>query len=258
MKIYTWNVNGIRAVQKKGFVDWVLDEKPDILCLQETKAHLEQLEKSLTDIDGYYSYWHSAKRKGYSGVATYSRQEPLVIESKLSLDEFDDEGRVLVTHYPGFSLLNIYFPNGQMGEERVDYKLRFYETIIEYCNQLKNQGKRLIICGDFNTAHQEIDLANPKSNENVSGFLPVERAMLDTFLGEGYIDVYRYLHPDTVSYTWWSYRTRARERNVGWRIDYFYASANMIDFVADCYPLTEVQGSDHCPLALILKDEINN
>lgn len=262
MKLYSWNVNGIRAVQKKGFVDWVLREEPDILCLQEVKAVVDQLDETLVSIHGYQSYWHPAQRKGYSGVATYIKQslllslgnqESIKIINGLGIERFDAEGRVLVSEFKGFTLLNIYFPNGGMGDDRVQFKMEFYEAVIAYCDGLVRQGKKVIICGDFNTAHREIDLKNPKANENVSGFLPVERAMLDHFLAHGYIDVFRHLYPDKVQYTWWSYRTRARERNAGWRIDYFYISKNLLDDIVDCQHFDDMEGSDHCPIALILK-----
>lgn len=254
LKIYSWNINGIRAVHKKGFIDWVARESPDILCLQETKAHPDQLPPELACIDGYRCVWNPAQRKGYSGVAVYFRQPPLATGYGLGIERFDIEGRLLVLEYPAFSLLNVYFPNGGMGDERVQYKLEFYEEIIEYCEVLRHKNKNVIICGDFNTAHQEIDLKNPKSNRNNSGFLMVEREMLDRFLGHGYIDVFRHLYPDRIEYTWWDFRTRARERNAGWRIDCFYVSKDMIDWVVDCVHFDQVLGSDHCPLGLFLRE----
>lgn len=253
MKICSWNVNGIRAVHKKGFSDWVLGENPDILCLQETKAYPEQLPAELTRLADYECIWNPAQRKGYSGVAVYFRQPPLEVGYGLGVERFDNEGRVLVMHHQEFTLLNVYFPNGGMGDERVQYKLEFYDKIIDYCDALKVEGKNVIICGDFNTAHQEIDLKNPKTNTKTSGFLPVEREKLDKFLSHGYVDVFRYLYPDKVEYTWWDFRTRARERNAGWRIDCFYVSSSIIDRVQDCVHFDQVQGSDHCPLALLLR-----
>ncbi|NLN86319.1 MAG: exodeoxyribonuclease III [Syntrophomonadaceae bacterium] len=255
-KIYCWNVNGIRAVYKKGFIDWVLSEAPDILCLQEIKAYPDQLPAELNGLPGYQSVWNPAQRKGYSGVAVYYRQPPLNVGYGLGIDRFDREGRLLVMEYPDFTLLNVYFPNGGMGDERVQYKLEFYQEIIEYCDGLRNKDKKVIICGDFNTAHREIDLKNPKNNMNTSGFLLAEREMLDEFLSRGYIDVFRHLYPDKVEYTWWDFRTRARERNAGWRIDCFYVSSNMIDSVADCVHFGQVYGSDHCPLGLYLPEDM--
>lgn len=253
MKIITWNVNGIRAAQKKGFINWVNKEKPDILCLQETKANVEQLDREIINIEGYSSYWSSANRKGYSGVATYVKNEPVMVDYGIGIEKFDTEGRILITAFEEFILLNIYFPNGQMGEDRLKYKLEFYEEIIKYCNIIKDSGKKVVICGDFNTAHHEIDLKNPKANEKTSGFLPIERELLDKFLSFGYIDVFRQFYPEEVKYSWWSYRTRARERDAGWRIDYFYVSDNFIKDVKDCQIMNEVQGSDHCPIRLELK-----
>jgi len=257
LKICSWNVNGIRAAAKKGFLDWVREESPDILCLQETKAHPEQLEKELVEIKGYTSYWNPARRRGYSGVATYVRKLPLAVDYDLGAEEFDIEGRVIISSYEEFTLLNIYFPNGQQNQERLDYKLRFYNKLMDICDQMKIIQPNLIICGDFNTAHREIDLKNPRANENRSGFLPVERALLDEFLSRGYIDVFRFLYPDKTQYSWWSYRTMARERNVGWRIDYFYVSKQMINHVQDCVILDGVPGSDHCPIVLKINDSGN-
>ncbi len=262
MKLYSWNVNGIRAVQKKGFVDWVLHEAPDVLCLQEVKAMEEQLDDELVNIKGYQSYWHPAQRKGYSGVAIFikqtfasasGQQKPVQISQGIGVERFDTEGRVIVANFKDFTLLNIYFPNGGMGDERVRFKMDFYEEVIAYCNNIINQGGKVIICGDFNTAHREIDLKNPKANENTSGFLPVERAMLDKFLAYGYSDVFRHLYPERVQYTWWSYRTKARERDAGWRIDYFYVSNNMREDIFNCKILDDVEGSDHCPIVLHIK-----
>ncbi len=254
MKICSWNVNGIRAAGKKGFLDWVRTESPDILCLQETKAHPDQLEKELLDIPGYTSYWNAAKRRGYSGVATYVKKLPLSVEYDLGTEKFDNEGRVIISTHDNFTLLNIYFPNGQQNEARLEYKLRFYDEVIDFCERLKKIQPRLIICGDFNTAHHEIDLKNPKANETRSGFLPVERAALDAFLARGYIDAFRFLFPDKIQYSWWSYRTMARERNAGWRIDCFYVSQELTKYVSDCRILEDVLGSDHCPILLNLAE----
>jgi len=255
LKICSWNVNGIRSAGKKGLLDWLKDESPDILCLQETKAHPDQLEKELVDIPGYSSYWNAAKRRGYSGVATYVKKLPLAVDYDLDVEEFDNEGRVIISTHDNFTLLNIYFPNGQQNQARLEYKLRFYTEVMELCDKLKMLQPHLIICGDFNTAHQEIDLKNPKANENRSGFLPVEREVLDEFLARGYIDAFRYLFPDKIQYSWWSYRTMARERNAGWRIDYFYVSQELMRHVRDCRILDQVTGSDHCPILLELNLE---
>jgi len=252
MKLYSWNVNGIRAVQKKGFVDWVLQETPDVLCLQETKAHFHQLDEELTNIEGYYSYWNAPARKGYSGVATYTRERPVSVRYGIGVDRYDGEGRMIVTEYPAFTLLNIYFPNGQKDQDRLDYKLEFYDAVLVYCRELVDDGKKVAVCGDFNTAHHPIDLKNPKSNEKNSGFLPIEREYLDKWMDSGFIDTFRYFYPDTVKYSWWSYKFQARPNNVGWRIDYFVVSSNLIDSVRNADILCDVMGSDHCPVALYL------
>ncbi|HCL57052.1 MAG TPA: exodeoxyribonuclease III [Spirochaetia bacterium] len=254
MKIYSWNVNGIRAVEKKGFTDWVLKENPDILCLQETKAEEKQLSDNLRDIPGYSSYFHSAERKGYSGVAIYSKIAPISVSQEIGIMEFDSEGRILIAEYQDFLLFNIYFPNGQKDEVRLDYKLRFYDSVLKQTLSLIEKGKKIIICGDFNTAHREIDLENPKANEKYSGFLPIEREWIDRYLESGFIDTYRYFYPDTVKYSWWSYRFQARLKNIGWRIDYHLVSKNMEDQIQDAFILNEVEGSDHCPVVLQLKD----
>lgn len=253
MKIYSWNVNGIRAVQKKGFIDWVLKEKPNILCLQETKANREQLNNKILNIEGYHSYFHSAEKKGYSGVAVYTRTEPVSYSDGTGIEKFDLEGRVQVLDYTDFVLINAYFPNGQMSDERLQYKLDFNETMLEFCNNLVKKKKNVILCGDYNTAHNEIDLKHPKANEKRSGFLPIEREWIDRFINNGYIDTFRKLYPDAVKYSWWSYRMNARGNNAGWRIDYFFVSKNFMKRVKDAQILNDVMGSDHCPVVLELK-----
>lgn len=252
MNIISWNVNGIRAVQKKGFVEWLQKEQPDILCVQETKAQKQQLKDELINIDGYHSYFSSAERKGYSGVAIYSKNEPEGIKCGFGIEKFDREGRTLIVDYGDFVLFNIYFPNGKASSERLDYKMEFYDAFLEYADTLKGKGRKLIICGDVNTAHREIDLARPKENENVSGFLPEEREWIDKLLSHGYVDTFRHFNKEPEQYTWWSMRTRARERNVGWRIDYFYASENAMGNITDSYIMPDVTGSDHCPIGLEL------
>jgi len=252
MKIYSWNVNGIRAVHKKGFLDWVAEESPDILCLQEIRVQEDQLIDKLKNIDGYNSYFNYGERKGYSGVAIYSKEEPLSVRNGIGIERFDEEGRVITAEYSEFTLINIYFPNGRSSKKRLQYKLDFHEAILEYCEELKKDGKKLVICGDYNIAHTEIDLKNPKDNEDKSGFLPVERAWIDKVIDYGYVDTYRSFHPDEVKYSWWSYRTKARERDAGWRIDYHFVSENLISQVSDAQILTEVMGSDHCPVMIEL------
>ena len=253
MKILSWNVNGIRAAQKKGFLDWLARESPDILCVQETKAHPDQLDAALLNPPGYHVYWNAAEKKGYSGVATFSRRKPLQVKTGFGSAPFDSEGRVLLTEFPEFALLNIYFPNGQRREDRLKFKLDFYEETLRFVESLKSQGKRVIISGDYNTAHKPIDLAHPDENEDVSGFLPVERAWLDRWIRQGQVDIFREFNPSPDQYTWWDLRTGARARNLGWRIDYHFITRDLVPFVQDATLLPEVMGSDHCPVGLQLK-----
>jgi len=250
VKIISWNVNGIRAAQRKGFVEWLQGERPDILLVQETKAQPGQLDEALREIPGYRVYFASAERKGYSGVALYTKEEPKSVEYGLSIERFDSEGRTIIATYEDFNLFNIYYPNGQMNAERLQYKMDFYDAFLEYADRLKAKGKNLLIGGDVNTAHKEIDLARPKENEKISGFLPQERAWIDKFVRHGYVDTFREFHPEPEQYTWWSMRTRARERNVGWRIDYFFVTEGFRERVKDAFILPEVQGSDHCPIGV--------
>lgn len=254
MRIYSWNVNGIRAVDKKGFLEWFLDAAADIVCVQESKATEEQVPDSLRDILGYQSHWCSGERRGYSGVGVFTRQTPLSVSRGFGLDyRFDAEGRILILEYPEFTLLNIYFPNGQKDDERLRYKLDFYDATLEYCEGLRRQGRELLICGDYNTAHNEIDLARPKANEKTSGFLRVERDWMDKWEEHGYIDSFRRLHPDMAeAYSWWSYRGGARYRNVGWRLDYHYVTPGLFEKVAAAAIHPGVMGSDHCPVSIDL------
>ncbi|WP_434303120.1 exodeoxyribonuclease III [Clostridium botulinum] len=253
MRIYSWNVNGLRAVAKKNFLEWIGEENPDILCIQETKLQENQLEDNIKNIGGYYSYFSFAHKKGYSGVATYTKEEPISVKHGIGIERFDSEGRILITEFKEFILLNIYFPNGQRDEERLQYKLDFYKALFNYCDELVEEGKKLVICGDYNTAHNEIDLKNPKANEKASGFLRIERDWLDKIIERGYIDTFRNMNPDKIKYSWWSYRFKARERNAGWRIDYHFVSNNLLDRVENTEILNEVYGSDHCPVMLELK-----
>jgi exodeoxyribonuclease-3 len=251
MNIYSWNVNGIRAIQKKGFINWINLESPDILCIQETKSQKEQLDKELLEINGYNSYFFSAKKKGYSGVAVYTKIEPKEVRN-LGIDEFDFEGRYIELEYDAFVLINCYFPNSQKEGKRLDYKLKFNEAIKNRCNELVGFGKNIVLCGDFNVAHKEIDLKNPKSNEKNPGFLPEEREWIDAFLMEGYIDTFRYFYPQEEKYTWWSYKFKSRERNIGWRIDYHIVNKGFLNNIEESLILNEVMGSDHCPIVLRL------
>ena len=252
IRILSWNVNGLRAVHKKGFLDWFVGEKPDMLCIQETKASEEQLPDELRSVDGYHAFFSSAEKKGYSGVALYTREEPISVVKGFGIKRFDSEGRIIVAEYPGFTLYNIYFPNGQQSDERLRYKMDFYDAFLDHVEAARKEGRNVVICGDVNTAHREIDLARPKENSTTSGFLPEERAWIDTFLSHGYIDTFRALHPEPDQYTWWNYRTRARERNVGWRIDYFYVNEEFGKHVGESFILADVTGSDHCPIGVDL------
>jgi exodeoxyribonuclease-3 len=251
MKLLSWNVNGLRAIHKKGFIEWLLKEEPDIICLQETKAHPEQLPDELKYINNFNSYFSSSIiKKGYSGVAIYSKYLPLKVENGFGIPKFDDEGRIIIAHYKEFTLMNIYYPNGKSSPERLQYKMDFYDTFLDYAIKLTKQGMNLIICGDVNTAHKEIDLARPEENENVSGFLKIERDWIDKFLSSGFIDTFRLFNNEPGHYTWWDMQTRARERNIGWRIDYFFVSEGLKKNVKNAFILSDVMGSDHCPVGL--------
>jgi len=252
--LFSWNVNGIRAAQRKGFLDWLDKTQPDILGVQETKAHPEQLDQELLEIPGYHITWASAERKGYSGVALFSKEEPLSVKTGLGIDKFDAEGRTIIAEYDDFVLLNAYFPNGSRDHSRVPFKLEYYDAFLSYCEDLRSEGKSVIFCGDVNTAHKEIDLARPKQNQKTTGFLPEERAWLDEVVEAGYIDTFRDLHPDAVDvYSWWAYWGKARERNVGWRIDYFFISPDLHDSVVDAQIHMDIEGSDHCPVSLTIR-----
>lgn len=253
MKLITWNVNGIRAVLNKGFLEWFNKESPDILCLQETKAHPDQLGFELTHPKGYHSYFSSHEgKKGYSGVATFTKREPIKVMEGIGIEQFDREGRVLVTEFDQFILFNVYFPNGKASSDRLQYKLEFYEAFLKHIEELRKKEKKIIFCGDVNTAHKEIDLAHPKENEDVSGFLPIERKWIDRVIEKGYIDSLREFHPEAGQYTWWSMRTGARERNVGWRIDYVFLQKELQKHLKNATILPDVTGSDHCPMAIEL------
>ncbi len=252
IKIYTWNVNGIRAIHKKGFLDWLFSSKPDILCIQETKAHYEQLPNDLKDIKGYNSYWFSALKKGYSGVCTITKTEPLFVIKGLGNEYFDNEGRVIFTEYEYFVLANAYFPNGGRGPERVKYKLDFYDELFFFLEKKYKGKKGIIVTGDFNTAHNEIDLARPKENEKNTGFLPEERAWIDKIINLGYTDVFRKFNKESGWYTYWDMFTRARERNAGWRIDYFMVSNDFSDKIVNSVIHNDIMGSDHCPVSIEL------
>ncbi len=253
----SWNVNGIRAAASKGFIEWLAGSSPDVLCLQETKAHPDQLPaelKSLADAAGkpYHAYWASAKKKGYSGVAILSKAEPEAVEP-LGDERFDDEGRVLIARYPGLALISAYFPNSQEGGARLPYKLDFCAAIHEKLRELVAKGYGVVLSGDYNIAHTRIDLANPDQNEGNPGFLPEERAWMDGFIGSGFIDSLRIFEKGGGLYTWWTYRVKgARERNIGWRLDYHCVNEGLKPRVAAARIHPEVMGSDHCPVEIAI------
>lgn len=255
MLILSWNVNGIRAVAKKGFLDWLQKTSPDILCLQETKCHPDQLDAQLLAPAGYTSYWSAAEKKGYSGVAVYAKQPPVSVSDRLGKKEFDREGRTLILDFGDLILFNIYFPNGSSGNVRVPYKMAFYEHFLKVVERHKKKGRKVIICGDVNTAHTEIDLARPKENVQNTGFLPEERAWVSKFISKGFVDTFRVFHKDGGHYTWWDYFTGARARDVGWRIDYFFVTENLRSRLTSAFILKTVMGSDHCPVGIELAEE---
>lgn len=250
MRIISWNVNGIRAAHKKGFLEWLDQESPDIMCVQETKASVDQLPDALKEIPGYTSYFVSAEKKGYSGVAVFTKAKPEQVTSSFPVESFSKEGRVLAVDYGEFVLLNVYFPNGKSSAERLQYKMDFYDDFLEYADGIKNSGKNVVICGDVNTAHKEIDLARPKANEGTSGFLPIERAWIDKLLEHGYVDTLRVFNQEPDQYTYWDMITRARDRNVGWRIDYFFVNQDCVPRLKTGFILADVMGSDHCPIGI--------
>ncbi len=254
LRLFSWNVNGLRACGRKGFLDWLAEAQPDVLGLQETRALPDQLDEELRDPDGYRTHFHPAERKGYSGVALYTRIAPeSVVLGGLEEPRFDDEGRLIIADYGDFLFYTGYFPNGGADLSRVPYKLEFSDAVLQHAEAQRRDGRSVVICGDVNTAHQEIDLANPKSNQKNTGFLPEERAWVSRFLDHGYVDIFRKLHPGEEGlYTWWSNRPGVRERNVGWRIDYFFISPELESRVVSARLHPQVMGSDHCPIELEL------
>ncbi len=255
--LLSWNVNGIRAAQRKGFLDWLDKTQPDILGVQETKAHVEQLDDELLHPKGYEVFWSSANKKGYSGTAVFVKKSPLHSVTNFQEDWLDEEGRVVMLEYPEFVYFNVYFPNGGRGEERLKYKLDFYDKFLKYIEKHRKKGKNIIVCGDVNTAHHEIDLARPKQNEKVSGFMPIERKWLDKLEKTGYIDTFRAQNPGKAEeYTWWDMKSRARDRNVGWRIDYFWVNKELHPKVKDAFIWQDTFGSDHCPVGIRLESDL--
>ncbi len=249
--LVSWNVNGIRAGIKKGFFDWFDATQPDMLALQETKIQGHQLTLEMTQRPGYHSYWAHADKAGYSGVAVFTKTEPDNVLYGFDLDPiFDSEGRILMLEYPTYVFYGIYFPNGQRGDDRLQYKMDFYDAFLEHAQAQRAKGKGVIVCGDVNTAHKPIDLARPKANEKVSGFLPQERAWMDKLIAHGYTDTFRQFNDEPDQYSWWNMRSRARERNVGWRIDYFFVSEELTPNLKGAAIHQDVMGSDHCPVSL--------
>jgi exodeoxyribonuclease-3 len=255
LTLISWNVNGARAVHKKGFMDWFMDVSADVLCLQETRAEESQLPAELAQPDGYMGYWNASRRKkGYSGTAVLTKTRPNEVRYGLGYDEFDQEGRTIIAIFSTFTLLNCYFPNGGRDHSRVPFKLAIYTAFLDTCERLRSEGHNVLFCGDVNTAHKEIDLARPRENQNTTGLLPQERAWIDQVFEAGYVDTFRHFYPDLAEqYTWWSVPTRARERNVGWRLDYFFIAPELLDRVVDAFILPDVTGSDHCPVGLRLR-----
>lgn len=255
MKIISWNTNGLRATVKQGFFSPLFEKyKPDIICLQETKAEPDQLPPEVRNIKNYYSFFsHPKEKRGYSGVAIYSKEKPKEIFYGMNIKKFDDEGRMVGAKYKNFTLINLYFPNGGQGPHRLKYKLEFYEAFLKFIIKLRKNGENIIFCGDVNTAHTAIDLARPKENEENTGFLPIERAWLDKVVNAGFVDVFRHFYPTKKdAYTYWDMKTFARKRNIGWRIDYFFVSPSLISKIKSTKILTDYYGSDHCPIEMEL------
>ncbi|MDA3899721.1 MAG: exodeoxyribonuclease III [Spirochaetes bacterium] len=250
--IFSWNVNGIRAADKKGLRKWITDANPHILALQETKARPDQLEPDLLEINGYTSFFMSAQKAGYSGVALYTKETPHLVEG-LGITEFDSEGRTIIASFDQFTLINCYFPNSQAEGKRLDYKLNFCNAVLEKCNELVKNGKNIVLCGDYNIAHQAIDLKNPKTNEKNPGYLPEERKWMSQFLTTGFVDTFRHFHPgEEGHYSWWSYRFKARDKNTGWRIDYHCVNTDFMNHVKKATIHNSIMGSDHCPVSIEL------
>jgi len=254
MRLLSWNVNGLRAVHRKGMLQWLDKARPDVLCLQETKCQADQVPEEVSSHGAYLKEWHWGEKKGYSGVGTLSLPRPLRLDRGFGMEEFDNEGRVLASVYPGFTLFNIYFPNGKMSPERLKFKMGFYDAFLKVVERYRKEGlDKIVACGDVNTAHKEIDLARPRENRGISGFLPEECAWIDKLLSRGFVDTFRRFEPGGGHYSWWDVQSRARERNVGWRIDYFFVSENLLPRLKSAFILPDVMGSDHCPVGIDLE-----
>lgn len=253
LQLLSWNVNGIRSVERNGFCQWIEKAQPDILGLQEIKAEEKKVPSTICSLPGYHAYWNPAIRKGYSGVGVLTKVQPKFVQKGFGIKEFDDEGRVLLLEFEKFVFINVYFPNGGEENQRVSFKLSFYDKLFQFCDKLRKQGKRLVICGDYNTAHKEIDLKNPKSNAKSTGFLPEERAWMDKIISMGYVDTLRHFNKEPGQYSWWSYRFNCREKNIGWRVDYHFVSEDLLKNLKAAYILPQVYGSDHCPVGIDLQ-----
>ena len=281
IKLISWNVVSMRNMLEKanlapadmeslGFLRWLEKEKPDIACFQEVKLQPGQVPANLQSPAGYHTFWNFAERKGYSGVATFCKEKPRKVQNGFGISKYDIEGRVIITEFPGFKLFNVYFPKAYSPREvevarkmgasnaetmagRLPFKLAFYDAFLEYVDALKEKGDKIVICGDFNTAHTEIDLARPRENKDTSGFLPEERAWTDKLISHGYIDTFRHFNKEPGHYTWWSYRFKAREKDIGWRLDYFFISESLLNSLTGAFILKDVRGSDHCPVGITLK-----
>ncbi len=253
-KLLSWNVNGLRACGRAGFLDWFKSEKADAVCVQEIKVNPEQLPPEMVNPAKYHAFWHPAEKAGYSGVAIFSKKEPLDVRYGIGVEDIDREGRVLTAEFKTYILISAYFPNSQRDHARLKFKLHFCEQFLKFCERERRKGKTLIMCGDFNIAHTEIDLKNPKTNQKNAGFLPEERSWMTKFLSSGYVDAFRHFIKDPGHYTWWSYRPGVRARNIGWRIDYFSVDEASRSRLKEAHHQTQVMGSDHCPIMLKIKD----
>lgn len=252
MKIISWNVNGIRSVANKGLLNWLSEESPDILCVQEIKAEQAVLDPILITPYEYNSYWFSAQKKGYSGVAIYSKEKPIDVSYGIGDARFDSEGRTITAEFKKIIVINSYFPNSQRDHARLGYKIEYCDKFLQYVEKLRKSGKGLVMCGDYNIAHKEIDLKNPKTNMNNAGFLPEERSWMDKFVASGYVDTFREFCKEGNQYTWWSYRPGVREKNIGWRLDYHFVNSEFMPKVKNSYIQCETMGSDHCPVVIEL------
>lgn len=258
MNVVSWNVNGIRAIEKKGFIDILNNFNADVVCIQETKANPTQLSQELLaplcsqDNKTWYTYWSSAKKLGYSGTAIFCKKKPDKV-CLMDISDFDDEGRTLLAYFGDIVVISAYFPNSQDAGKRLDYKLAYCDAMLKMCTKLVEEGKHIILCGDYNIAHKPIDLANPKANEGNAGYLPEERAWMDKWTTSGFVDTFRQFCQDEKQYTWWSYRFHAREKNIGWRIDYTCVNKDLLPNVKTCQILSDVMGSDHCPIRIIIE-----